>query len=81
VRDFCAAAYILPNAVDPNDLVDLNSALENGGKDDLSRNEDIKVNIAAVVVQVLPNGNMATQGRQGPQVPDPRAVGRRRGPA
>jgi flagellar L-ring protein FlgH len=54
----------LPNAVDPNNLVDLNSALENGGKSDVSRNEDIKVNIAAVVVQVLPNGNLVIQGRQ-----------------
>jgi flagellar L-ring protein FlgH len=54
----------LPNAVDPNNLVDLNSALENGGKGDVTRNEDIKLNIAAVVVQVLPNGNLVIQGRQ-----------------
>jgi flagellar L-ring protein FlgH len=55
---------IFPNAVDPNNLVDLTSALENGGKGDVSRNEDIKMNIAAVVVQVLPNGNLVIQGRQ-----------------
>jgi flagellar L-ring protein FlgH len=54
----------LPNAVDPNSLVDLNSALENGGKGDVTRNEDIKLNVAAVVVQVLPNGNLVIQGRQ-----------------
>jgi flagellar L-ring protein precursor FlgH len=54
----------LPNAVDPNNLVDLNSAMDNGGKGDVTRNEDIKLNIAAVVVQVLPNGNMVIQGRQ-----------------
>ncbi len=55
---------IFPNAVDPTNLVDLNSALENGGKGDVTRNEDIKLNIAAVVVQVLPNGNLVIQGRQ-----------------
>jgi flagellar L-ring protein precursor FlgH len=55
---------VLPNAVDPSKLVDLNSALENSGKGDVSRNEDIKLNIAAVVVQVLPNGNLVIQGRQ-----------------
>jgi flagellar L-ring protein precursor FlgH len=55
---------IFPNAVDPNNLVDLTSALENGGKGDVSRNEDIKLNIAAVVVQSLPNGNLVIQGRQ-----------------
>jgi flagellar L-ring protein FlgH len=55
---------IFPNAVDPNNLVDLTSDLENGGKGDVTRNEDIKLNIAAVVVQVLPNGNLVIQGRQ-----------------
>ncbi len=55
---------ILPDAVDPTNLVDLNSNLEHGGQGDVSRNEDIRLNIAAVVTQVLPNGNLVIQGRQ-----------------
>lgn len=55
---------IFPDAVDPSSLVDLNSALEHGGRGNVARNEEIRLNIAAVVVQVLPNGNMVIQGRQ-----------------
>jgi flagellar L-ring protein precursor FlgH len=55
---------VLPEAVDPTNLVDLNSELEHGGKGDVTRNEEIKLNIAAVVTQVLPNGNLVIQGRQ-----------------
>jgi flagellar L-ring protein precursor FlgH len=55
---------VLPDAVDPTNLVDLDSELEHGGKGDVIRNEDINLNVAAVVVQVLPNGNLVIQGRQ-----------------
>jgi flagellar L-ring protein FlgH len=55
---------IFPNAVDPNNLVDLNSEMLNSGRGNTSRNEEIRVNVAAVVTQVLPNGNLVLQGRQ-----------------
>jgi flagellar L-ring protein precursor FlgH len=55
---------IFPNAVDPNNLVDLNSDMLNSGRGNTSRNEEIRVNDAAVVTQVLPNGNLVLQGRQ-----------------
>ncbi len=55
---------IFPNAVDPNNLVDLNSDMSNAGRGNTSRNEEIRVNVAAVVTQVLPNGNLVLQGRQ-----------------
>ena len=54
----------LPDAVDPSNLVDLESELEHGGRGNTARTEEIRLNIAAVVVQVLPNGNLAIQGRQ-----------------
>jgi flagellar L-ring protein FlgH len=55
---------IFPNAVDPNNLVDLNSDMLNSGRGNTSRNEEIRVNVAAVVTQVLPNCNLVLQGRQ-----------------
>jgi flagellar L-ring protein FlgH len=55
---------VFPDAVDPTNLVDLDSEMENAGRGNTARNEEIKVNIAAVVTQVLPNGNFVIQGRQ-----------------
>ena len=54
----------LPDAVDPSNLVDLESELEHGGRGNTARTEEIRLNIAAVVIQVLPNGNLVIQGRQ-----------------
>ena len=54
----------LPDAVDPSNLVDLESELAHGGRDNTARTEEIRLNVAAVVVQVLPNGNLVVQGRQ-----------------
>lgn len=50
--------------VDPGSLVGLDSDLSNRGQGNVSRNEDINLNVAAVVAQVLPNGNLVIQGRQ-----------------
>jgi flagellar L-ring protein precursor FlgH len=55
---------IFPNAVDPDNLVDLNSDLLNAGRGNTARTEEIRLNVAAVVTQVLPNGNLMIQGRQ-----------------
>ncbi len=57
-------ADVLPNAVDPSNLVELESELEHGGRGNTARTEEIRLNIAAVVIQVLPNGNLVIQGRQ-----------------
>jgi flagellar L-ring protein precursor FlgH len=55
---------IFPDAVDPDNLLELESEMSNLGRGDVQRNEEIKLNVAAVVVQVLPNGNLVIQGRQ-----------------
>jgi flagellar L-ring protein precursor FlgH len=34
------------------------------GKGSVNRSEDLRTNVAAVVTQVLPNGNMVIEGRQ-----------------
>lgn len=45
-------------------LIDMDSNVSNLGKGEVTRTEDIKLNIAAVVVQRLPNGNLVIHGRQ-----------------
>jgi flagellar L-ring protein precursor FlgH len=50
--------------VDGGSLVDLDSDVSNQGQGNVSRNEAINLNVAAVVAQVLPNGNLVIHGRQ-----------------
>ncbi|MGE5502946.1 MAG: flagellar basal body L-ring protein FlgH [Actinomycetota bacterium] len=55
---------ILPDSVSPTSLVNVtgNSTASNAG--DTERTETIKTNLAAVITQVLPNGNLVISGRQ-----------------
>jgi flagellar L-ring protein precursor FlgH len=55
---------ILPGRPDPASLVGLDSDVSNRGQGSVSRTEEIKLNVAAVVVQRLPNGNLVIHGRQ-----------------
>lgn len=55
---------ILPDAVDPTSLVNLNSDSANSGTGTVDRSESINLTVAAVVTQVLPNGNLVIQGQQ-----------------
>lgn len=55
---------ILPEAVDPSNLLDIESATNSSGNGQISRDEDIELKIAAVISQVLPNGNLVIHGRQ-----------------
>jgi len=55
---------ILPDAVDPTSLVDLNSDSSSTGTGSVDRSETINLTVAAVVVQVMPNGNLVIQGQQ-----------------
>lgn len=57
-------ADILPEGVDPSDLVDIATDLSNAGTGNIDREEEISLNVAAVVTQVLPNGNLVIHGRQ-----------------
>ncbi|MGE4220247.1 MAG: flagellar basal body L-ring protein FlgH, partial [Alphaproteobacteria bacterium] len=47
---------ILPNEVNPANLMDLNSSLGTAGAGVIDREEKIEVKVAAVVTQLLPNG-------------------------
>lgn len=55
---------ILPQAVSPESLVDLNSESSSTGTGSVNRSESISLRVAAVVTQVLPNGNLVIQGQQ-----------------
>jgi len=55
---------VFPNAVDATKLVSAGSDSSTDGSGTVARQEDIELKVAAVVTQVLPNGNMVIQGRQ-----------------
>ncbi|WP_404384824.1 flagellar basal body L-ring protein FlgH [Caenispirillum salinarum] len=55
---------ILPDEVDPGNLLSAESDSGSSGSGTIQRSETIDVRLAAVVTQVLPNGNLVVAGRQ-----------------
>lgn len=55
---------ILPNGESANAAVDVNSDGSHTGQGTVERSEELTTNVAAVVTQVLPNGNLVIEGRQ-----------------
>ena len=55
---------MLPGDVDTNALLDVTSNREISGDGKIDRKEAINVTMAAVVTQVLPNGNLVIEGTQ-----------------
>ncbi|MDA0661648.1 MAG: flagellar basal body L-ring protein FlgH [Proteobacteria bacterium] len=55
---------LLPQAVDPANLLNVNSNTSNNGNGSIARDEQITLRVAAVISQVLPNGNLVLHGRQ-----------------
>jgi flagellar L-ring protein precursor FlgH len=56
--------HILPHAFDPSKAITTNTTDSSQGAGGVNRSEQISLTIAAVVTQVLPNGNMVIQGSQ-----------------
>ena len=54
----------LPSAVTPDSLIDFSSKTGNSGSGTIDRAETVSLKIAAVVTQVLPNGNLVIRGSQ-----------------
>lgn len=52
------------DGANPADLIDATSSSSASGEGSISRNEDIELEVAAVVTQVLPNGTLVVHGRQ-----------------
>ncbi|MBZ0217163.1 MAG: flagellar basal body L-ring protein FlgH [Fimbriimonadaceae bacterium] len=55
---------ILPNGASAEGLIDLDSNSTTDGSGSIRREEALTTNVAAVVTQILPNGNMVIEGRQ-----------------
>jgi len=56
--------YLLPDGGDPANLADVNSTSSTDNSGSTDSEDDLELMIAAVVSQILPNGNMVIQGRQ-----------------
>tara|TARA_R110001592_G_scaffold27763_13_gene102745 strand:+ start:33234 stop:33989 length:756 start_codon:yes stop_codon:yes gene_type:complete len=55
---------ILPEAVDNNSLADFGSNSSHTGSGSVERDEEVKLRLAALITQILPNGNMVIHGNQ-----------------
>lgn len=54
----------LSQPVNPASLVNLDSGMSNQGVGEVEREETVSLNMAAIITQILPNGNMVVEGRQ-----------------
>ncbi|HEU5272485.1 MAG TPA: flagellar basal body L-ring protein FlgH [Xanthobacteraceae bacterium] len=52
------------SAAFPGRILTTDSSLANDGKGSVNRQEALQTNVAAVVTQVLPNGNLVVEGKQ-----------------
>ena len=55
---------VFPQGIDPANVVNVSENHDTTGDGQIDRKEDIKLTFAAVVTQILPNGNLAIVGRQ-----------------
>jgi flagellar L-ring protein precursor FlgH len=55
---------VLPEAVNPGSLVSLGSQSATSGSGTVDRGEEIDLEVAALITQILPNGNLVISGRQ-----------------
>lgn len=59
-----ALGEILPEAVSNTNLVGADATSNYTGTGEIEREEEIDVRLAALITQILPNGNLVIQGRQ-----------------
>jgi flagellar L-ring protein precursor FlgH len=55
---------LLPDAVSPSSLLSTTTTSNNTGKGSIDRSEKIQLQVAAVINQILPNGNLVVNGSQ-----------------
>lgn len=61
---FGAENMIRRAGADPSSLISTTGTNSNEGKGTITRSETLTTNVAAVVTQVLPNGNLVLEGKQ-----------------
>ncbi len=59
-----ALGAILPEGIDNTDLIDMQADSSHKGKGSVGREEKVELQLAAIITQKLPNGNLVVQGRQ-----------------
>ena len=64
LANFFGLEKSLPSSMDPSSLVKMGSDTSNVGGGSIARSEQINLTLAALVTQVLPNGNMVIAGHQ-----------------
>jgi flagellar L-ring protein FlgH len=66
VTDFAGAKLLTGNAakVMPGKILTADSTAQSEGKGSVNRTEALQTSVAAVVTQILPNGNLVVEGRQ-----------------
>lgn len=55
---------ILPEAIDNENLVGMGADSSHSGTGEIEREEEITVKLAAIITQILPNGNFVIHGKQ-----------------
>lgn len=58
------AGQFLPGGYDPSAAINLGSDSKSEGQGSVNRKEKVDLTLAAVVTQILPNGNMVIEGHQ-----------------
>jgi len=64
ITDFIGAKALGTQKVLPGRLLTADSTASSDGKGTIQRSESLTTNVAAVVTQVLPNGNLVVEGKQ-----------------
>jgi len=64
LTNFFGLEKSLPSSMDPSSLVKMGSDTSNVGGGGIDRSESVNLTLAALVTQVLPNGNMVIGGHQ-----------------
>ncbi|GAB5388100.1 MAG: flagellar basal body L-ring protein FlgH [Alphaproteobacteria bacterium] len=54
----------LPEGFDPSNMIDFSSGTSNRGTGTIDRSEEINLRVAALITQVMPNGNLVIHGKQ-----------------